>query len=210
MCPFCEEWGLEITQTVVGKWCFHIAAQDMLIAGKRILSPPQHEQVPVAGVVKTNRLRQIAKGIPPLYWLAGLLKYVRFQFRMRQADRIYSRGGRPKSPPPMLRYRVHGALDEASYLNVANLTAATLAECFARHGVALEGLTVLDFGCGPGRVTSELKRLTDACRFFGSDIDKEAIDWARTNLHDTGSFDVNAAIPPTKHASGFFDVVYSV
>ena len=52
-----------------------------------------------------------------------------------------------------------------------------------------EGVTnlksVLDFGCGPGRVTRFLDRLGDGVQIYGCDIDAQAIGWAREHLSET-------------------------
>jgi len=159
-------------------------------------------------VPEPSKLRLAAKQIPPLYWLAGLIAYIKFTFRLRKANKAYAE--KPGVPPPLLRFRVHASLEEWSYLHVGKLTAATLAQCLGNHGVVLKNLDILDFGCGAGRVAVELKKLTQSCRLFGCDIDAEAITWAHNNLVGTGCFEVNSATPPTAYADDFFDVAYSV
>ncbi len=156
------------------------------------------------------RTTRIAKRIPPFYWLAGLIRYLGFKARLRKANRAYRHGGDPALPPPELRHRVHGALDEESYRHVGKLIASGLARCLENHGVAPANLTVLDLGCGPGRVATELKKLAPSCRLVGSDIDPEAIEWAQDHLRDVGSFETNGPVPPTRHANGHFDVIYAI
>jgi ubiquinone/menaquinone biosynthesis C-methylase UbiE len=97
-----------------------------------------------------------------------------------------------------------------SYLNAGSVVAGSIASHLERSGVRLENLDILDFGCGPGRVASQLKKLAPSCRFYGTDIDEEAIDWARANLSADASFDVNAQAPPTRYADGLFDVIYAI
>lgn len=158
----------------------------------------------------TSQLRRYGKRIPPIYWLGGLVNYLGFRRALRREQRAYAAIERPLSPPPMLRYRVHRALDEASYLANGKLIARTLAECARAHGVTAEGLTVLDFACGPGRVVGEMKGLTRNCRFHGSDIDEEAIAWARANLSQIAQFQTNSPAPPTRYPDGMFDLIYNV
>src|ERR1700737_4242586 len=100
---------------------------------------------------RPSKLRQIARSIPALYWLAGFVRHLRFRRALRIANRGYA-SETSALPPPMLRYRVHGALDEASYLQVGRDIASRLVQCLSSHGVALEDATLLDFACGPGRV----------------------------------------------------------
>jgi SAM-dependent methyltransferase len=155
-------------------------------------------------------LRQIAKSIPPVYWAAGFYRYLKFHAELRKQKRLYLSRSATVSPPPMLRYRVHGALDEEGYLAVGKHLAAILAGCMTRHAGELENLSILDFACGPGRVACELKKLTRSCRFHGSDIDGEAIAWARENLAHVAEFSTNGISPPTRHEHDFFDIIYCV
>jgi SAM-dependent methyltransferase len=144
-----------------------------------------------------------------LYWLAGLGRYVAFRRRLRKADEAYAANA-STLPPPMLRYRVHGALDETSYVSVGRLVARTIFDALLRRGGEWKDLAVLDFACGPGRVATELKKLAPTCRLEGSDIDREAIAWARANLRDVGEFGANEPSPPTRYPDRRFDVIYSV
>jgi SAM-dependent methyltransferase len=160
--------------------------------------------------MSASKLRQTAKRIGPLYWLAGLVRYATFKSRLRTANRAYARARGPAIPPPALRHRVHGAFDEASYRHVGGLVASKLIRCLNARGVVLDNLTVLDFGCGPGRVATELKKLAPSCHLVGSDSDPEAIEWAQDHLRDVASFETNDSAPPTRHANGRFDVIYAI
>ncbi len=155
-------------------------------------------------------VRATARRIGPLYWLVGGARYLGFRLRLDIENRRHAARGEAGIPPPMLRYRVHGALDAASYGAVGRAIAARIVEIFARHGLDLAQATVLDFACGPGRVVAELKRLAPGGRLHGSDIDPEAIAWATENLSTLGSFRVNAPAPPSGYAAESFDAAYSV
>jgi SAM-dependent methyltransferase len=155
-------------------------------------------------------LTRIARRIGPLYWLAGLVRYLRFALKLRAANRSYSSRPATGLPPPALRHRVHGALDEDSYVKVGRLVAETLVQCFRGHDAALETAVVLDFACGPGRVATEVKRLVPGCRLHGSDIDAEAIGWARANLSHVADFVTNTAYPPAPFAAATFDAIYTI
>lgn len=161
------------------------------------------------GKITVNMLRDAAKRMRPLHWLAGFVRYVAFSRELRQANRLHDLG-LSALPPPLLRYRVHGALDAASYVFVGRLVAQTLFDALGRAGVEWKDAAVLDFACGPGRVATELKKLAPACRLHGSDIDGEAIGWARKHLAHVGTFETNDALPPTRYRDGEFDAIYSV
>jgi SAM-dependent methyltransferase len=156
-----------------------------------------------------HKLRAVAKTIGPLYWLAGLMRYVAFMIRLRRETRRYFPDCNVL-PPPKLRYRVHGALDEDSYVAVGKRVAKDIFDVAYGHGTRWNGLAVLDFACGPGRVATELKNLAPGCSFEGSDIDREAITWAQEHLPKVGAFQVNKEMPPTNYLDGQFDIIYSV
>ena len=158
----------------------------------------------------TSGLRQLAKKVAPVYWLVGFLKYLDFRRRLQAANLVYAEGGSPALPPPMLRYRVHGALDESSYIHAGKSIASCLMQCLQSQAIATNNSTILDFACGPGRVAVELKKLMPTCYLCGTDIDKEAIAWAQSHLPDVGEFATNEATPPTRYAADAIDVVYSI
>jgi ubiquinone/menaquinone biosynthesis C-methylase UbiE len=67
-------------------------------------------------------------------------------------------------------------------------------------------LRILDWGCGCGRLTYLLSKISTSFEIHGCDIDKEAVDWCRGNI--TGvEFKVISPIPPTDYGSNFFDFV---
>ena len=110
----------------------------------------------------------------------------------------------------MLRYRVHRSLDETSYATTGKLIAAAVIAVLRDSGIGLEDCKVLDFACGPGRVIADFHRLAPDAHLTGSDIDREAIEWARKNLGHLASFHVNDASPPAEFPNGSFDIIYSI
>lgn len=57
----------------------------------------------------------------------------------------------------MLRLRVHGALDEASYAAAGRAIDARIIEAFRGQGVDPGNAKLLDFACGPGRLAAQVK-----------------------------------------------------
>lgn len=112
-------------------------------------------------------------------------------------------------PPPRLRHRVHGATDLKSFLDVGRANFAALNAALGKTCVAREDAwTVLDFGCGCGRTALWWTRRFADRRFFGVDIDAEAIAWDRDNL--PGVFEVIDPRPPTRFEGGSFDVILAI
>jgi SAM-dependent methyltransferase len=110
-------------------------------------------------------------------------------------------------PPSRLRVRVAGNADPAWFLEGGRLAEETLRGTLARVGLGLEDLaSILDFGCGCGRVTRWLAGIPGEVR--GSDFDGGAVAWCRTNL-PFGKFVHNGLEPPLPFAAGELDLVYA-
>jgi SAM-dependent methyltransferase len=114
-------------------------------------------------------------------------------------------------PPEHLRFRVHGARDPGSYLGNGKVSARILKEAIENASVRFpDAARVLDFGCGPGRVITWFHQEHENWKFFGTDIDAEAIGWARSHLSEIATFGCNPHMPPFEYADEFFDFVYSI
>jgi SAM-dependent methyltransferase len=70
--------------------------------------------------------------------------------------------------------------------------------------------TVLDFGCGCGRIIRGLKRAQPNIDFHGADIDAEAIAWLQQNYGKFGAFRPLPHRPPTSYEDGTFDFIYGI
>jgi SAM-dependent methyltransferase len=69
--------------------------------------------------------------------------------------------------------------------------------------------SVLDLGCGCGRVLRWFQEEARTTRFHGSDISGSAIEWNRRHM-PFARFDVNGKEPPLAHPDGSFDLVIAV
>jgi SAM-dependent methyltransferase len=68
--------------------------------------------------------------------------------------------------------------------------------------------TVLDFGCGVGRVLRHWSGVTGPV-LHGTDYNPELIDWCRRNLR-FARFNVNALTGRLSYAAGTFDLIYAL
>jgi SAM-dependent methyltransferase len=111
-------------------------------------------------------------------------------------------------PPATLRHWVAGTDDLASFLEYGQLGVQTLVTLLARHDVALEHAgSILDFGCGCGRVLRHLRRF-DRLRIHGTDSNPAAIAWCDQHL-DFAEFGTNRLEPPTRYRPNSFDCIYA-
>lgn len=110
-------------------------------------------------------------------------------------------------PPEVLRLMVAGTGDTDWFLAAGRLAAESLTQLLTRHGITLDGASVLDFGCGCGRV---LRHLRDAgADLHGCDSNPVAVEWCADHLPFARAA-VNALESPLDYDSEAFDVVYAL
>jgi SAM-dependent methyltransferase len=109
----------------------------------------------------------------------------------------------PPLPPRRLMVRVAGTADAEWFLR----SGRAAYDAIAGH-VPLDSLeSVLDFGCGCGRVTRYWSDFDGSVS--GSDVNAKAIDWCRDNL-GFASFERNTLAPPLDFDPESFDFVYAL
>jgi SAM-dependent methyltransferase len=69
--------------------------------------------------------------------------------------------------------------------------------------------TILDWGCGTGRIVQHLHRHHPYLLLYGADINKEIILWDQQNIKDV-HFSQISIDTPTIYPSNYFDLVYGI
>lgn len=112
-------------------------------------------------------------------------------------------------PPPKLIYLVTGQFGAEAFYHSGLLGATCIQDILKRHGLDMGAFsTVLDFGCGCGRVIRHWKTLSGA-KLYGVDYNPELINWCRRNLQ-FAEFGIDKAGVPLDFAEGTFDFIYAV
>ena len=113
-----------------------------------------------------------------------------------------------KLPPAYYIYETFN-LNYYSFYNKSIETAEWLVSFFQKH-TTNKGLTVLDWGCGPGRVIRHLPNFMDeSCQFYGTDYNKSYIKWCKQNIQKV-SFSSNQLTPPLNYNENTFDIIYGI
>ena len=159
---------------------------------KRIRPHIPRKAIPIA--VSVNR-----KFMRILCWYVGLWD-----------KRYLKRTGFAHLPPSSLRYRVHGAPDIDSFLNAGKKCSQDIEATLMKMNKDLSSFKyILDFGCGCGRTLIWFANHSKSSRFYGTDIDVDAISWCRKNL-DFATFSINHPLPPLQYPSETFDLIYAI
>jgi SAM-dependent methyltransferase len=139
----------------------------------------------------------------PLGWAVRRLRELADPIAVR-------RNGGPPVPPRRLRART-GAPGISEFVTGGAAAAAELLDGGLRAaGVSEDGIrSVLDLGCGSGRVLPQVSLRAPGARCVGCDVDAAAIAWDRRHWPalewERTGFD-----PPLPFAAGSFALVYSI
>lgn len=121
-------------------------------------------------------------------------------------NRIHATDGLPL-PPRLLRVQVTGSPDPSWFLQSGQLAARTIHAALERAGTSLDQMgSILDFGCGCGRVLRHWQGLPT--HIIGTDIHPEAIAWGKKNL-PFAEWRVNELAPPLAIKDAHFDLIYA-
>src|SRR5580704_3566202 len=111
-------------------------------------------------------------------------------------------------PPPYLMHLVAGSTDANWFLDSGRIAVESIEASLQRVGASLDQLTtVLDFGCGSGRVIRHLRSYANLA-LFGCDYNPALIEWCRAHLR-FAEFNVNALAPRLSYRDGQFDLIYA-
>ena len=153
-----------------------------------------------------------------------VLRYLRARFRRVPTDEAACHifalekrdGGPPETaedglpiPPREMIGLVAGGLEPRNFFWAGRFAATWIAELLERNGIRPRELdSLLDFGCGCGRVVRHWRKLTPA-ELHGCDYNPRLVEWCTENL-PFGTFEVNALEPPLPFPDNAFDFLYSL
>jgi SAM-dependent methyltransferase len=116
--------------------------------------------------------------------------------------------GAPPVPPRELIHLVSGHQDAAKFLRGGLTASQAIRDTLRKNGVNIEELgTILDFGCGIGRIMRYWKNLR-CPTLHGTDYNPKLIEWCKRNL-GFADFQVNALSGKLHYPSETFDFIYA-
>ena len=112
-------------------------------------------------------------------------------------------------PGDELISRVQGSPDRDTFFRTGRQSVGELERALAIVGRSLDSFeSVLDFGCGCGRMLLWMEELGRTRKLHGTDIDAEAVAWCQQHL-PFASVVVNNADPPLPYPDGAFDLIFN-
>ena len=125
------------------------------------------------------------------------------RFRRRGVD-----DGLPLQPPKLIHF-VSGMYDVEAFYCIGKEAVANIQKNLAKHGLSIDRFgSVLDFGCGCGRVLRHMSAFKNV-RFFGTDYNPLLIQWCRENL-PFAQFNVNTLSDKLRYDDEQFDFIYTI
>jgi SAM-dependent methyltransferase len=117
-------------------------------------------------------------------------------------------GSKVPIPGARLRILVAGSPDIAWFIEGGRRGALSVRSILEGNGAPFAGVgSLLDFGCGCGRVLRHL--MDDGVAVSGSDLNVKLIRWCGANLAPA-RFSVNGLSPPLPHPDAAFGLVYAL
>lgn len=112
------------------------------------------------------------------------------------------------APPAHLIRRVDEMDNPEFYLLKGAQNYGEFCDLIEKHASLADIQTMLDWGCGSGRLTGFFSRYNNIPEVHGCDIDAEAVEWAQENLKP-GVFAAIPPYPPTQYRNNRFDLIIS-
>lgn len=148
-----------------------------------------------------------------LYGAARRLWNGRPDFRLMCWNAGYRVAGAPDGlpiPPTRLIYLVTLSREVSWFLRSGYIGHRSILHILQRNGVDVESFdSILDFGCGCGRIIRYWKVLRGP-RLYGTDYNPDLIAWCRANLGDFAEFKTNELAPGLEYEEGKFGFVYAI
>jgi SAM-dependent methyltransferase len=164
-----------------------------------------------------SQARRASRRLLQRLGLFGAARFVRgvraVELEKHLRARLARRNGAPPLPGPARMFSVAGTADVDWFLSSGRAGADSIAQTLSAAGAELAELrSILDFGCGCGRVLRHFAPLAaapDGPRLVGSDLNRRSVRWCRRHL-PFAEFTVNPLAPPLPFEDARFELVYAL
>jgi ubiquinone/menaquinone biosynthesis C-methylase UbiE len=156
-----------------------------------------------------GKFQNIIKYSPEVRNLEETTKTIKTELsQLRESLQLYNKINIP--PPELLQRRITGGFYD-DFISSGYRNLREFEDALNPHGKSVGDFTsVLDFGCGCGRVFMAIHFSHPKVKISGSDIDDEAINYCHNHFSSFGDFRVNPTNGPSLFADNSFDFVYGI
>lgn len=124
--------------------------------------------------------------------------------------RIAGAGDGVPIPPARLMYLVDLSKEVSWYLHTGRMSRDSILYALQRNGYHIEDFgSILDFGCGCGRVMRCWKPIKGP-KFYGTDYNPQLIRWCQEKLSELAEFKTDHLAPPLDYADNQFGLIYAL
>lgn len=140
---------------------------------------------------------------------AEKIKYNLHRKKFAEANRIFRlQNPHLALPPDFFIYETY-RLNLKEYYEDGYASAKEILALIQKHRNLFGGARILDWGCGPARIVRHLPALLPTVEIYGTDYNKEYINWCHHELIGI-EFSANEIDPPMNYPDSFFDAIIGV
>ncbi|MGB0868102.1 MAG: class I SAM-dependent methyltransferase [Flavobacteriales bacterium] len=159
-------------------------------------------------MIKRGQLSNILRFFRLIY-LTDWIRYYIEKFKNKSNNNLF-KANNPNIllPPDYLLYESFQLSYEKYYFG-GHDTANWLKDHFKEH-ITLKDKSILDWGCGPGRVIRHMPEVIgNNCKFYGTDYNSSSISWCKENLKEI-EFNLNTLEATLPYEDSSIDVIYGI
>lgn len=158
--------------------------------------------------MKKGDISNILRKLRLLYF-TDLIRFYYERFKNRKINNKFKKENPEVVLPPDYLIYESFQINYKKYFSDSIESAKWLVGHFEKH-IDLKDKKILDWGCGPGRIIRHLPSIIGSrCEFFGTDYNKETIQWCKENLKNI-SFNLNSLDAKLPYENNFADVIYGI
>jgi SAM-dependent methyltransferase len=144
-----------------------------------------------------------------LMHLTDQVRYYVQSYKNKQANKAFLNANPNISLPPDYLMYESFQINYEKYLLGGREVASWIIDSLRKY-TPVRKVTVLDWGCGPGRVVRHMPELLgEGSKVFGTDYNAKSIAWCRDNLPDI-EFNLNTLEPSLPYADETFNFIYGI
>ncbi len=141
--------------------------------------------------------------------LADYSRYLFFKLKNRKKNSAFLKNNPGAKLPPDYMIYESFQLNYAEYYTKSRNSTIWVLDHLKKY-ISIEGIKILDWGCGPGRLIRHMPGiLDDSSSVYGTDYNKKSIEWCKNNLPGI-SFNSNTLEAKLPYEDNFFDAIYGI